>query len=154
MNKIAWKNVLVPLMALALLTNVVSAFAQTKFEDIKLIKSRDGKKAEELDAELEINKESGEILVKEKKGGGTLNIAKSQVTKIVYERASKPRYAAGLLLAWPLLFTKSKKHFLTIQYKESEKGEFALLRLDKNNYQAILAAVEAATGVKVENLID
>jgi len=154
MNKIAWKNVLVPLMALALLTNVVSAFAQTKFEDIKLIKSRDGKKAEELDAELEINKESGEILVKEKKGGGTLNIAKTQVTKIVYERASKPRYAAGLLLAWPLLFTKSKKHFLTIQYKESEKGEFALLRLDKNNYQAILAAVEAATGVKVENLID
>lgn len=154
MNKIAWKNVLVPLMALALLTNVVSAFAQTKFEDIKLIKSRDGKKAEELDAELEINKESGEILVKEKKGGGTLKIAKTQVTKIVYERASKPRYAAGLLLAWPLLFTKSKKHFLTIQYKESEKGEFALLRLDKNNYQAILAAVEAATGVKVENLID
>ena len=154
MNKVVWKNMFVALIAVALLANVVSAFAQTKFEDIKLIKSRDGKKAEELDAELEINKESGEILVKEEKGGGTLNIAKTQVTKIVYERASKPRYAAGLLLAWPLLFTKSKKHFLTIQYKESEKGEFALLRLDKNNYQAILAVVEAATGVKVENLID
>ena len=41
-----------------------------------------------------------------------------------------------------------------IQYKEGEKGEFALLRLDKNNYQAVLAAAEAATGVKVENLID
>lgn len=154
MNKIAWKNTLVILMAAALLTNGVAVFAQTKFEDIKLIKSKDGKKADEFDAELEINKENGEILVKEKKGGATLKIAKAQVTKIVYERASKPRYAAGLLLAWPLLFTKSKKHFLTIQYKEGEKGEFALLRLDKNNYQAVLAAAEAATGVKVENLID
>jgi hypothetical protein len=154
MNKAVWKSMFVALIAVALLANVAAAFAQAKFEDIKLIKSKDGKKAEELDAELEINKESGEILIKEKKGGATLKIAKAQVTKIVYERASKPRYAAGLLLAWPLLFTKSKKHFLTVQYKEGEKGEFALLRLDKNNYQAVLAGLEAATGVKVENLID
>lgn len=153
MNKTIWKNILVSLIAAALLTNAVAAFAQNKFEDVKLIKSKDGKKAEEFDSALEINKESGEILVTEKKGG-TLKIAKSQMTKIIYERASKPRYAAGLLLAWPLLFTKSKKHFLTIQYKEGEKGEFALLRLDKNNYQAVVAAVEAATGIKVENLID
>lgn len=153
MNKITWKNTIVTLIAAALLANSVAVFAQNKFDDVKLIKSKDGKKAEEFDSELEINKETGEILVKEKKGG-TLKIAKTQITKIIYERASKPRYAAGLLLAWPLLFTKSKKHFLTIQYKEGEKGEFALLRLDKNNYQTILAAAEAATGIKVENLID
>jgi hypothetical protein len=153
MNKTIWKNILVTLIAAVLLANAVAVFAQSKFDDVKLIKSKDGKKGEEFDSELEISKESGEVLIKEKKGG-TLKITKTQITKITYERASKPRYAAGLLLAWPLLFTKSKKHFLTIQYKEGEKGEFALLRLDKNNYQAILAAVEAATGVKVENLID
>lgn len=153
MNKTIWKNTFVTLIAAALLTNAFAAFAQTKFDNVKLIKAKDGKKAEEFDSELEINKESGEISINEKKGE-TLKIAKAQLTKIIYERASKPRYAAGLLLAWPLLFTKSKKHFLTIQYKEGEKGEFALLRLDKNNYQTILAAAEAATGIKVETMID
>lgn len=134
------------------------AFAQTKgvekFDDVKYLKTTDKKKAEEVDAELEINKETGELRIAPEKSSA-ISIAKSQVTNIVYERTSRPRYVSGLLLAWPLLFTKGKKHFVTIQYKTADgKGEFALLHLDKNNYQAILASAEAATGVKVEKMID
>jgi hypothetical protein len=51
-----------------------------------------------------------------------------------------------LLLAWPLLFTKSKAHWLKVQ----QDGAYAMFRLDKGNYREVLAATEAATGLKVE----
>lgn len=84
-----------------------------------------------------------------------LEIPVASVTNLVYERAKRPRYAAGLLLAWPLLFTKTKKHFLTIQYKdESAEGQYALFQLHKSNYREVLASVEAAAGVKMTRLED
>jgi hypothetical protein len=81
----------------------------------------------------------------------SLELAVDAITDVVYERTSKPRYAAGLLLAWPLLFTKEKKHFLTVQYKDGEGiGRYAIFHLDKGNVLEILAATEAFTGKKVE----
>jgi hypothetical protein len=80
-----------------------------------------------------------------------LAIPYDSVKSISYERASKPRYAAGLLLAWPLLFTKSKKHWLTIQFAGDDgSGKFAIIRLDKSNFREALATAEAETGKKVE----
>jgi hypothetical protein len=116
-----------------------------RFKDVKYVKTAE-KKADEI--------EGGGIRFLSK-GSELVKVEKPQVTSLLYERTSRPRYVSGLLLAWPLLFTKGKKHFLTIQYKNNAgQGEFALLHLDKSNYQAILAAVEAATGVKVERTID
>ena len=81
----------------------------------------------------------------------TLELHAQSITSALYERTSKPRYAAGLLLAWPLLFTKTKSHFLTIQYKsETGEGKFAMFHLDKSNYREILAAAEATIGKKIE----
>ncbi|MCW5964627.1 MAG: hypothetical protein KIT83_11360 [Bryobacterales bacterium] len=75
------------------------------------------------------------------------------ISNLVYERAKRPRYAAGLLFAWPLLFTKTKKHFLTVQYKDaSGEGQYALFQLHKENFREVLAAIEAATDSKVERL--
>lgn len=124
-----------------------------RFKDVKYVKTAE-KKADEIEGELEIDKQNGGIRFLSK-GSELVKVEKQQVTSLLYERTSRPRYVSGLLLAWPLLFTKGKKHFLTIQYKNSAgQGEFALLHLDKSNYQAILAAAEAATGVKVERTID
>ena len=144
--------------ALALVFNLSGAvLAQSKvtdqFKDVKYVKTAE-KKADEIEGELEIDKQNGGIRFLSK-GSELVKVEKPQVTSLLYERTSRPRYVSGLLLAWPLLFTKGKKHFLTIQYKNGAgQGEFALLHLDKSNYQAILAAVEAATGVKVERAID
>ena len=124
-----------------------------RFKDVKYVKTAE-KKADEIEGELAIDKQNGGIRFLSK-GSELVKVEKPQVTSLLYERTSRPRYVSGLLLAWPLLFTKGKKHFLTIQYKNSAgQGEFALLHLDKSNYQAILAAIEAATGVKVERTID
>ena len=85
------------------------------------------------------------------KGGAQFDIPYTRVSGLLYERTSKPRYGLGLLVAWPLLFTKSKKHYLTIQYKQPDgQGQFAILHLDKGHFQEILATAEAQTRLKVE----
>ncbi|MGE0885941.1 MAG: hypothetical protein AB7P14_20580 [Blastocatellales bacterium] len=125
-----------------------------KFDEVKYLKTTDKKKADEIAGVLLVNSQAGEVHFQHK-GAELLKIEKKQISRAIYERDSKPRYAAGLLIAWPLLFTKSKKHFLTIQFQSgSGQGEFAVFQLDKSNYKEILAAVEAATGVKVERSID
>jgi hypothetical protein len=78
------------------------------------------------------------------------SIPSSEVTSALYERTARPRIAEGLLIAWPLMFTKEKKHYLTIQYKSDAVGKFAIFQFDKTKYREALAATEAALGVKVE----
>ncbi len=75
-----------------------------------------------------------------------VRIPLESVKSATYERAAKPRIGMGLLVAWPLMFTKSKKHFLTVQHADG----YSVFQLDKGNYMQILAAMEAATGKRVE----
>ena len=118
--------------------------AGANFNDVKYLSPRDGEKAKAVDGSLTV--ENG-VLAFEGKSESWV-VAKVQITNLVYERASRPRYKTGLLLAWPLLFTKGKKHFLTIQHG----GEYKIMQLDKGNFRDALAAVESTTGVKVERL--
>jgi hypothetical protein len=51
-------------------------------------------------------------------------------------------------------FMKEKKHWLTVQAPgvPGLPAGYVYVRMDKGNFQRILAAVEAQTGVKVERL--
>jgi hypothetical protein len=79
-----------------------------------------------------------------------LGITNETISSALYERAATPRYGWGIIVAWPLLFTKEKKHFLTVQYKEKDQGRYAVFQLDKNNFREVLAATEATLGKTVE----
>ena len=82
-----------------------------------------------------------------------LDVGYKAITGMLYEKTAKPRYGWGLLVSWPLLFTKSKSHYFTIQYKNaSGAGDFAIVRLHKKNYQVALATAEAQTAMKVERI--
>ena len=120
--------------------------ADTAFAKSMLIKTNDEGKTDKIDGILRVD--SDKILFESKKGGRAFETAYSEVTKLVYERTKKPRYSAGLLLAWPLLFTKEKQHYLTIE----AKGKFAFIKLHKDHYRAAVAAVEASSGKTVERL--
>jgi len=124
----------------------------TQFEKAKyLVKAPGQGKATEVEGTLVLDPSAKTLRFVGKNSVSQLEVPYSAITSLVYERAAKPRYAAGLLLAWPLLFTKSKKHFLTVQYQpEAGEGQFAVIRLDKKNFQMCLAAIEAQTGRKVE----
>ena len=124
--------------------------AATQFEDAHYFLKEAGKdKAKPVKGTLLFD--AGAKVVRFTGKEAKLEIPYAQITGLLYEKTSKPRYALGLLVAWPLLFTKSKGHYLTIQYKQPDgQGQFALIRLDKDNYQMALAAAEAQTGVKLQ----
>jgi hypothetical protein len=123
-------------------------YAET-FGDVDYFYKPNGKdKAEAIGGKLALD--NGLVKFDSKKTSVTIPAA--SITNVVYERSAKPRYAAGLLLAWPLLFTNSKQHYLTFEYTEGTAGKYALFKLDKGNYREILASTEAATGKKIQRV--
>jgi hypothetical protein len=95
-----------------------------------------------------------EVQFVETKGTPALDSKYEEIKGMLYEKAAKPRYTAGLLLGGPLLFTKSKKHFLTFHYIDSAgTPRYAIIHLEKSNFQEALARAESETGKKVEHII-
>lgn len=109
------------------------------------------KKSDPVKGVFRIDGNSKEIQFLGKGGASAVSIKMDNIKSILYERTAKPRYAEGLLIAWPLLFTKSKSHYLTIQYNDEKEGsQYAIIRLDKSNYRDALASIEARTGKQVQ----
>ncbi len=85
------------------------------------------------------------------KGSAIISIPYSQVKSLLYEQASKPRYTEAVLISPMFLLAHSKKHYLTIQYTDTNgTGQFAIVQLDKKNAQEAVAAAQAETGKSVE----
>ena len=103
-------------------------------------------KTEKINGILRVERDKIEF--DSKKGGTVFSSPFADVTKLVYERTKKPRYSAGLLLAWPLLFTKEKQHYLTVE----AEGKFAFVKLHKKHFRSAIAAVESSSGKSVERL--
>lgn len=132
--------------ALLLSVPLSAQTAAPAFDKSMLITNDDEGKTEKVDGILRI--ESDRIVFDGKKDGKVFEAAYADVTKLIYERTKKPRYSAGLLLAWPLLFTKEKQHYLTVE----SKGAYAFIKLHKGRYRAAIAALESASGKEVERL--
>lgn len=73
------------------------------------------------------------------------------ITAMEYERAKSARLKTAIFVTPLVLFSKGKKHWLTIQYKDPEgKGDAIILRLDKKNYRAILGELESRAPVELK----
>ena len=85
------------------------------------------------------------------KKSSVVSIKYDAVKSMMYEQASKPRYAEAVLISPLFLFAHSKKHYLTIQYTDDAgAAQFAIVRLDKSHAREAATAAEAQTGKKVE----
>jgi hypothetical protein len=73
------------------------------------------------------------------------DISIASIDKVTYEKSAHTRWKTGILLSPFALMSKGKKHWLTIQYKKDDKTDFIMLRMDKSNYQMIIATIEAKT---------
>jgi hypothetical protein len=137
----------------ALLSGVCFGQAPFDFDKAEYLKpaAAGSKKGETVGGTLRFDSGKKEVEFLDKKGTADVDVKYDSIKSILYEKTSKPRYAAGLLLAWPLLFTKSKKHYLTIQYTDAAgTGAFAIIHLDKSNFREAIARAESETGKKVE----
>jgi hypothetical protein len=122
-----------------------------QFDNVKLILSTGGE-AKETEAVLKL--EGGRLAVSSKKEGVLLKeMPYEKIKAAQYSYSRHPRWKEGIgfavavgVFAAPIFFMKGKKHWLTLQTAH----DYALLRLDKNNYQIIILALETKAGIEVE----
>jgi hypothetical protein len=84
-------------------------------------------------------------------GGQTLNINYSKIDAIEYGQTVSRRYAAALLISPIFLFTKTRRHFVTIAYVDADgKHQALVIRVDKNDIRGFLTTLEARSGRRIE----
>ena len=131
-------------------------FLETNY-DINLF-FPNGKKSKQTDAVLRINQDSFEFVIEKSKFKlHERNFSFKELKVADYSYSKKPMLSGGgavatallvgFIFALPFLFIKKKNHWLTVQ---TEK-EFAVMKLDGNNYRAIIAEFETK-GVKVREV--
>ncbi len=79
------------------------------------------------------------------------SIPSSAVTDLFYSRVSGRRIKTAIFVTPLLLFSKGKKHYLTIAFNDGDKLVGAVeFKLHKSNYRGVLRAVEAVSDVTVQ----
>ena len=132
----------------------IGSAAELKFDKVEYMppKVEGQKKNEEpLKGNLIFDKEKKAVLFQDAKGQTVVAIPYEKIKSLLYEKTSRPRYAEAILLSPFFLFSKTKKHFLTIQYTDaSGAGAFCMIHMDKSNASDIVNTAEAETGKPIE----
>ena len=90
--------------------------------------------------------------------GSDVSIPYAEIYKCSYEFTKKHRVSEGTVAMAPIgigavmMLTKSKTHWLEIDYREQEMMKVFVLRMDKHDYVHILEALKAHTGIDAEVL--
>lgn len=127
------------------------AFRKTKVADAK------GKQAP-ADLVFRQSKQCVEVSVA---GHQIAEIPYSTIDKFSYEYTKQHRIKQGAVVMVAslgagavVMLTKSKSHFLTVEYRDGAAAKELVLRMDKSEYKTILDTVKAQTGKEVEFLAD
>jgi hypothetical protein len=129
---------------------------ETAFRGVKLADAK-GKQA---DASLILSDNNKDIVVRVA-DRDFVTIPDDQLDKVSYEYTKKHRITAGALVMVAslgagavVMMTKSKSHWLYIDYHEQNVPKVIVLRMDKGEYKKIIAAVNTQTGKQVQYLGD
>jgi hypothetical protein len=87
------------------------------------------------------------------KGAPAFSINYDAIHAMQYERTAQARYVAAVLISPVFLLTRSKKHYLTIEYNDqSGETHFVIVRLDKKNAREAVATATAQTSKRVDQI--
>ena len=82
---------------------------------------------------------------------GNITIPYDRVDSLEYGQKAGRRVAAAVLVSPYILFSKKRRHYLTISWKdENDKQQAAVFELGKGIVRVTLATLEARTGRKIE----
>ncbi len=90
--------------------------------------------------------------------GNAVTIPYSAIEKFSYEFTKKHRVNEGTVFSAPIgigavaMLTKSRSHWLEIDYQDQDFPKAYVVRMDKKNYIRILDAIKAHTGKDAEVL--
>ena len=83
--------------------------------------------------------------------GGALTIPYEQVNDLEYGQKAGRRVGVAIFVSPLALFSKKRKHFLTVGWKDAQdKQHAAVFELGKSVVRTTIATLEARTGKKVE----
>ena len=95
-----------------------------------------------------------EVLLFETRKVG-LEVPYDRINLLEYGQQAGRRYLLALAISPLLLLSKSRKHFLTVSFKDEAGLQQAMVfQIDKSDVRAVLAGLEARTGLKVDYLDD
>jgi hypothetical protein len=127
---------------------------ETAFRGVKVADAK-GKQA---DASLIFSDTNNDIVVRVA-DRDFVTIPDDQLNKVSYEYTKKHRVTQGAIVMVAslgagaiVMLTKSKSHWLYIDYHEQNAPKTVVLRMDKHEYKNIIAAVNTHTGKEVQFL--
>lgn len=83
--------------------------------------------------------------------GGELKVPYERVNDLEYGQKAGRRLGLAIAISPLALFSKKRRHYLTIGYQdENDKQQAAVFELGKNVVRVTLASLEARTGRKIE----
>jgi hypothetical protein len=84
-------------------------------------------------------------------GARTVRVRYEDIEILEYGQRVNRRYVEAVIISPLLLLAKTRKHFLTIGYQDSEGVRHSMVfRVDKDDVRVVLAGLEARTGRRVE----
>ena len=79
------------------------------------------------------------------------SIPTTAVNEIFYSRVSGRRIGAAILVSPLLLFSKGRKHYMTLSFDDGGKQKGAIeFKLHKSNYRGVLRTVEQITDLTMK----
>lgn len=82
---------------------------------------------------------------------GAWDLPYTQIISLEYGQKAGRRVGVAVVITVWALFSKKRRHFLTIGFRDAEgKQQAALIEVGKNKTKTSLAVLEARTGLKVE----
>jgi hypothetical protein len=99
-------------------------------------------------AQLDLS-EMGALVLRS--GREEVRIPYLRIEALEYGQHVSRRYVAAVLISPALLLAKSRKHYVTIEYKDGEDKQQALVfRVNKGDVRPLLASLQARTGRRVD----
>ncbi len=149
------KRAIAIIATLALLATTAFA-AEQSFNGVKVTDA----KGKQTDARLAFDDEAKKVSIYVA-GRDFLVIPYENVDKVSYEYTKKHRITQGAVVMVAsigagaiVMLTKSKSHWLYIDFHEQNATKSVVLRMDKNQYENIISAVSLHTGKAVSGFED
>jgi hypothetical protein len=151
-----WVLSITAVLLLALTLSNLGFAEETAFNGVKLADAK-GKQA---DARLIFSDNNKNVVVRVA-DRDFVTIPYDQLDKFSYEYTKKHRITQGAVVMVAslgagaiVMLTKSKSHWLYIDFHEQNTPKSIVLRMDKKEYQQIFGAVKSHTGKEVQYLGD
>jgi hypothetical protein len=115
-------------------------------------------KGKQTDAQLVFSDSASKLIVRVA-DRDFVTVPYDKVDKFSYEYTKKHRVTQGAIVMVAslgagaiVMLTKSKSHWLYIDFHEQDAAKSVVLRMDKNEYKTIMEACKTHTGKAVEDL--